>query len=337
MYLGWTQVAGASELRDDVLAVDVGDRALVAVRRVNGYVVHDGRCPHRGAHLGHGGRLDGDVLVCPFHGHRVRLVDPPTAELPPRDPVHADSDSAGVAAPAQPFCVRSYPTLQSAAGLFVLLGARHDTGLEHRLTELDRTHHVHEAFQRDLAVPPEYVVENVFDADHFAEVHALSRRPRLTTAEQPDGSLLVEGQLDMVRPNQWQAGPSGAGASEADAPDAGAPGAGASAGFRAQVFSPTVVVTELRAGADSNVVVTAATPTPDGGCRARVTVALPRRSAGGPPSVRQLSSLISGSRTAFEQDAGVWEHLDTTVTPHYLPGDRLVQVYRRFCERFLRP
>ena len=89
-------------------------------------------------------------------------------------------------------------------------------------------------------MPPEYVVENVFDADHFAEVHALSRRPRLKAAEQSDGSLLVEGQLDMVRPNQWQAGPSGAGASEADAPDAGAPGAGASAGFRAQVFSPTV-------------------------------------------------------------------------------------------------
>lgn len=323
MYLGWTQVAGASELRDDVLAVDVGDRALVAVRRADGYVVHDGRCPHRGAHLGHGGRLEGDVLVCPFHGHRVRLVDRPPAS----GPSHADDDSTGVAAPAQSFCVRSYPTVQSAAGLFVLLAARHDTGLGHRLTELDRTHHVHEAFQRDLAVPPEYVVENVFDADHFAEVHALSRRPRLKAAEQSDGWLLVEGQLDMVRPNQWQAGAS----------VAGAPETGASAGFRAHVFSPTVVVTELRTGSDSNVVVTAATPTPDGGCRARVTVALPRQSVGGPPSVRQLSSLISGSRTAFEQDAGVWEHLDTTVTPHYLPGDRLVQVYRGFCERFLRP
>jgi hypothetical protein len=83
------------------------------------------------------------------------------------------------------------------------------------------------------------------------------------------------------------------------------------------------------------VVITSATPTADGGCTARVTVALPMKSGNGSPTVRQLSSLVSGSRTAFEQDVLVWEHLDTTVTPHYLPGDRLVRTYRDFCRRFI--
>lgn len=32
------------------------------LRAVNAY------CPHLGAHLGHGGRVNGESLVCPFHG-----------------------------------------------------------------------------------------------------------------------------------------------------------------------------------------------------------------------------------------------------------------------------
>ena len=203
----------------------------------------------------------------------------------------------------------------------MLLDAEHDTGLGARLAEVERTHHVHPAFAKNIAVPPEYVVENVLDADHFAEVHALTRRPELDVREEAGGSLLVDGHLDMVRPNKWQS------------PEDGDRDGAARTRFTAQVFSPTVVVTELRSGLDRNVVITAATPAVGGGCTARVTVALPKESTTGRPTVRQLSSLVSGSRMAFEQDARVWEHLDTTVTPHYVPGDRLVN-YRDFCHRF---
>ena len=303
MYLGWTQVAFDADLRDDVVPVDVGHRALVAVRLPDGYAVHDARCPHRGAHLGYGGKLDGDALICPFHGHRVRLAD----ETLGRDP--------------HPFCARRYPSLHVAAGLFVLFDREHDTGLGARLAEVERTHHVHPAFARDIAVPPEYVIENVLDADHFTGVHALTRRPELDVREHPAGSLLVDGDLDMVRANKWQASQD--------------PDEAARAQFTAQVFSPNVVVTELRSGDNRNVVITAATPAAEGGCTARVTVAVPRESSRGRPTVGQLSSLVSGSRMAFEQDAEVWEHLDTNVTPHYLPGDRLIQTYRAFCDRFL--
>ena len=325
MYLGWTQVAFAEELREDVIPFDVGPRALVAVRHPDGYIVYDGRCPHRGAHLGHGGRLEGDALVCPFHGHRVQLgqrerrghvVQPDSRGLQP------DACAAG---DGEPFAVRAYPCLDLPAGLFVLLDERRDTGLDTRLSDLARTHHIHPAFTREIAVPPEYVIENVLDADHFAEVHALTRRPELDVREEPGGSLLVDGDLDMARANTWQAG----------AADGGA--AAARAHFTAEVFSPTLVVTQLQSGADPYVVITAATPNALGGCTARVTVALPKESSQGRPTVRQLSSLVSGSRTAFEQDARVWEHLDTSVIPNYLPGDRLVRIYRDFCERFQGP
>jgi phenylpropionate dioxygenase-like ring-hydroxylating dioxygenase large terminal subunit len=308
MYLGWTQVAFDEDLTDDVVPVDVAGRALVAVRGPTGMMVYDGRCPHRGAHLGYGGRLDDVVVVCPFHGHRIHLVD---------------DDGDNGCRSAQRFRVAAYPSLHVAGGLFVLLDRSHDTRLADRLTSLTQTHHVRPALARALSVPPEYIIENVLDADHFATVHALTRRPQLEIVGKSTGSLRVDGWLDMVRPNKWQQ------AVEADA--------GARARFSAEIFSPTLVVTELGSGDDVNVVITAATPTAEGGCLARVTVALPRESGRGKPTVHELSSLISGSRTAFEQDAFIWDHLDTSVTPHYVESDRLVRTYRDFCLRFLVP
>ena len=45
------------------------DRHLVAWRDDAGALhVQDAFCPHLGAHLGHGGTVDGCELVCPFHG-----------------------------------------------------------------------------------------------------------------------------------------------------------------------------------------------------------------------------------------------------------------------------
>jgi len=179
MHVGWTQVAFESDLTDDVVPVDCGRRALIAVRAGSAFVVHDGRCPHRGAHLGHGGRLDGSSVVCPFHGHHIRL----------------GTSTRG------PFHLRSYPTLQAAGGLFVLFSPSVDTGLAERLRGLTRSHHVRPAFERQLSVQPEYVIENVFDADHFVTVHALKSRPVLEFSQRPHGSVGVEGQFEAMDPD----------------------------------------------------------------------------------------------------------------------------------------
>src|SRR5262249_27024823 len=43
-------------------------RDLVLFRTQSGTAhVLDAHCPHMGAHLGHGGQVDGERLVCPFH------------------------------------------------------------------------------------------------------------------------------------------------------------------------------------------------------------------------------------------------------------------------------
>ena len=157
------------------------------------------------------------------------MVQPDSRGLQP------DACAAGA---REPFAGRAYPCLDLPAGLFVLLDERQDTRLGARLSQLARPHHIHPAFSREIAVPPEYVIENVLDADHFAEVHALTRRPELDVREEPGGSLLVDGDLAMARANTWQAG----------AADGGP--AAARAHFTAEVSSPTLVVPPLASGRD---------------------------------------------------------------------------------------
>jgi nitrite reductase/ring-hydroxylating ferredoxin subunit len=67
---GWYQVAYADDLAPgEILRLHYFDRELVAFRTESGrLVVLDAHCPHLGAHLGHGGRVEGERIRCPFHG-----------------------------------------------------------------------------------------------------------------------------------------------------------------------------------------------------------------------------------------------------------------------------
>jgi hypothetical protein len=65
-----------------------------------------------------------------------------------------------------------------------------------------------------------------------------------------------------------------------------------------------------------------------------VLVAMPRGGPNGPPTVDEIGSLLAGSRTAFQQDMAIWEHLDTSAPNRFMRGDALVLAFRDFCARF---
>ncbi len=67
---GWYRVCDAEELKPgEVKPFRLLNRELVAWRGEDGTAhVMDAYCPHLGAHLGHGGRVEGCEIVCPFHG-----------------------------------------------------------------------------------------------------------------------------------------------------------------------------------------------------------------------------------------------------------------------------
>jgi phenylpropionate dioxygenase-like ring-hydroxylating dioxygenase large terminal subunit len=88
---GWFRVAWSHELgRRAVLARRWCGRDVVVFRGESGTAhMLDAYCPHVGAHLGHGGRVHGETIECPFHGWRMdcsgSCVHVPLAKkVPPR-------------------------------------------------------------------------------------------------------------------------------------------------------------------------------------------------------------------------------------------------------------
>lgn len=88
---GWYRVAWSRDLGPrGVAPVRLCGRDLVLFRGDSGRVhLLDAFCPHVGAHLGHGGRVEGEHVICPFHGWRMdergACVHVPLArKIPPR-------------------------------------------------------------------------------------------------------------------------------------------------------------------------------------------------------------------------------------------------------------
>jgi nitrite reductase/ring-hydroxylating ferredoxin subunit len=143
------------------------DRDLVAYRGKSGKLyVFDGHCAHLGAHLGYGGKVTGDDIICPFHNWRWdasgRNVDIPYShrvnrtrrlaawQVQERSGIvwvwYAEDDSV--------------PTWQISQVPF--LDSREEDGQYVRTTtRWDRLH-----------VRPRTVAENAVDPAHFEFVHA---------------------------------------------------------------------------------------------------------------------------------------------------------------------
>ena len=87
----WFQVAYSDELeRGEVRPIRYFGRDLVLFRGESGAAhVLDAHCPHLGAHLGRGGRVEGDTLRCPFHAWRfdgggICVEVPYARKIPPK-------------------------------------------------------------------------------------------------------------------------------------------------------------------------------------------------------------------------------------------------------------
>src|SRR4051794_40150381 len=67
---GWFQVAWSAEVAaGEVHRMHYFGRELVAYRGETADLhVMDAHCPHVGAHLGFGGRVEDDCIRCPYHG-----------------------------------------------------------------------------------------------------------------------------------------------------------------------------------------------------------------------------------------------------------------------------
>ncbi len=67
---GWYQLGAAADLAPGALVSrEFAGKEIVLYRTMSGEARACGAyCPHMGAHFGHGGRVDGEEIWCPFHG-----------------------------------------------------------------------------------------------------------------------------------------------------------------------------------------------------------------------------------------------------------------------------
>lgn len=166
---GWFKVAFESELEKPITPTAVGDIRLILVRTEAGIKAYSADCPHRGANLGYGGRLDDNAIICGFHGYRARLG---------LDPRHE-------------FSIREYETIVAGGAVFVRLSDSHDNGFSNFIRQLAEENFIISAFVMPVKAPTHLVTENGFDGAHFPSVHKIASNTKFEVNPGESGELIV--------------------------------------------------------------------------------------------------------------------------------------------------
>jgi phenylpropionate dioxygenase-like ring-hydroxylating dioxygenase large terminal subunit len=164
---GWFAVARSTDLSPgNVLATRVFGRELVLYRTEDGKPrLLDAYCPHQGAHLAVGGRIEGACIRCPFHGWKLDGGSGACVEVPWEQ-----------GSPPRQEAIRTYPTLEQDGAIFAWNhAAAAPPNFEFpRVSEFSNPEWEPTEYRSfDLAICIQDVVENNIDQMHFAIAHGL--------------------------------------------------------------------------------------------------------------------------------------------------------------------
>lgn len=182
---GWFQVSWSGEIASgEVRTVRCFGRDVVLYRDADSQALHalDSRCQHLGAHLGVGGTVAGDCIVCPFHGWSWG-PDGLNRAIP-----YADKTNRSRRIEVWDVCERNGivylwhdaeggPPQWEMPDLFEIL----DDG--------DATAPFHDPYPggvfryENLTIEPRVTAENIVDPAHFMYVHRTKRMPTLIDHE----------------------------------------------------------------------------------------------------------------------------------------------------------
>lgn len=170
---GWFQIGWSSEFAPgQVLPLRYFNCDLVAYRSESGKVrVLDAYCRHMGAHLGHGGMVEGECIRCPFHGWSY-------------DAEGRGSTTSGANRGVQ-VVIGAWPTFEVDGLVFVY----HDPSG----SEPDEPPQIDFVRSADpnwpladtsklwpgISMVPQFAADNVCDAAHFTFIHGAHEAPIL--------------------------------------------------------------------------------------------------------------------------------------------------------------
>lgn len=178
---GWYCVSYSNELAEgEARPLFYFGEEMVIFRTESGEAkVLEAYCPHLGAHIGHGGKVKGESIACPFHGWQFNgegiCTDVPYAK---RIPPKVDGTS----------CLYSYPTVERNRLIWVWYHPKRIAPLWEveevpETTSDDWTDY--QCFDWNIKAIIQETGENAADTAHFVYVHG--------TAEVPQGEITMEG------------------------------------------------------------------------------------------------------------------------------------------------
>jgi len=183
---GWFVVAMSGDIDPGkVQSLHYFGRDLVLYRTEDGEPrLVDAYCPHLGAHLGVGGKVEGDCLRCPFHGWKFDGESGDCVEIP-----YGGAERIPVKARTRP-----YPTIERGGAIWAWHhAAEGEPFFELPLVpEMDDPAWTAPLLQEfTIATSCQEMAENNHDFAHFQYVHG--------TESIPDGEEVIEGTYKSVK------------------------------------------------------------------------------------------------------------------------------------------
>jgi phenylpropionate dioxygenase-like ring-hydroxylating dioxygenase large terminal subunit len=302
---GWYGICYSDELAvGEVKAVRYLSRDMAVWRGEDGQArVLDAYCRHLGAHMGHGGRVHGNDLECPFHAWRYNgtgaVTEIPYAKTIPPQAKRAD-------------CVRSWPVTERNGLIWIWY---HPDGAA-PLWEVETYPEVGSAdwtpykkFQWRVYNSLRNMHDNGLDMAHFLYVHR--------TAVFPESEIVIDGQRLSATARAKLGTPKGL-------VDGAIVSSGLSPGQSSVRFE----------GISETLLVSAITPVEPDELHARFAFTQPKSEAEGPMG-GLARALIRDICKQFDQDKVIWDRQRYETEPLMCDGDGPVPLARERYDQFM--
>lgn len=293
MYKGWCQIAFERELKYGINRVNVGGYSIMVIKQTGSIRAFDATCPHRGASLCDGKLVNGEYIVCAFHGCHIGI------EQPGREG----------------FEIKPYQLLVIGGLIFINISNENDNGFKAFVTELDKICFIIPGFQMKVNAKPEMVIENAFDQMHFRTVHNILNEPLFAPGNVPEGAYGIESVFELPSSKWHQSSLSQT----------------LSVPYKAIAFSPYLVISSL-AGDSPYYVITSAVPTQDGQASIRLSIGVVPDEQNSAPPLDLCQYLLEQSRKGLELDKKIWESMTYMSVQKFLKIETSVVQFQQFCK-----